>query len=116
MNGLKVFAKVLFVLCIVFRYLLIQTAGYPLFIQFQFVPGMLYNIVSNASCISVQSEVHMALYYHIPLECDHRALRAFKRSPYIMLRLECEPKTIFYIRSIVDKSSTNSHHDHSFSI
>ncbi len=66
--------------------------SYPLYMQFEYQPGVEYDIISNASFIEVKSDYGTPLQFYIPPECDGNRVRVKKFSPFILLEIPCQDK------------------------
>ena len=65
--------------------------SYPLYLQFEYVPGVEYDLSSNVSFIRVQSVYDMPLYIHLPHQCNGAMLSAKKVRPSdIRLKIPCD--------------------------
>lgn len=72
----------------VFAMLAASCGGDPLYLVFQYTPGVEYDITSNETMIKVASAHDTPIYFYIPPECD-AVLRATKSPPYIVIELPC---------------------------
>ena len=70
-------------------------AAYPLYVQFEYQPGIEYDVYSNSSFIRVMSDVDTPMYLYLPPECNGNTIRAKKIPPRIMMEITCDDDQSF---------------------
>ena len=70
-------------------------SAYPMYVQFEYIPGMEYDVYTNSSFVCVMSEVDTPVYLYLPPECNGDTIRAKKIPPRIVMELTCDDDQSF---------------------
>lgn len=69
---------------------LASAVAYPLYVQFEYTPGVEYDVTSTATSVRVAASDHTPLHLVLPVQCDGNRLRATKLLGSVRLEFPCD--------------------------